>query len=458
MLPFIVSSVGIALLLLVRAAHWHLARRCYVASLLVAFCSTPYFSVPTAPRANLIRLVLVFPLAFGLSLWSLNEFLPGLRLWGPGQRAVAGALALLQSASFAAVFWLPNAGLAMGSGGLAAIAFVIADLAALTRVYQRADPLGRRQLKWVVYGFYVGLMAVGLVTAVLSLSVVPEWIGALFAVAMIALVAVPLGVLVAIAFYEFLDIDRLFSATLSYSVLAILGLAIVLGVMPMASRAAGDALGLAPAYAQMLFALGLAAIVVPAQRVVRPRIDRLLFPQRLNLEQGFEHLLAAISGCADMQELTRLVGERLEALLQPAAAVVYARAQAGDDVFTPVAVRGRTPRPRRAEHADRSARDHDAAGSRAVDGTTVDLPHAPQRAAIETFDVAVWVPVRRGPSSPFVSRTETLRRHHTDRPRQPGPSPGKVSDRLLGLAHCRGGAGARHAGGARLLCRRRAAP
>jgi hypothetical protein len=45
-LPFIVGMVGTALLLLVRAAHWHLARRHYVASLLVAFCATPYFAAP----------------------------------------------------------------------------------------------------------------------------------------------------------------------------------------------------------------------------------------------------------------------------------------------------------------------------------------------------------------------------------------------------------------------------
>jgi len=60
------------------------------------------------------------------------------------------------------------------------------------------------------------------------------------------------------------DIDRLFSAMLSYSVLAILGLALVLGVMPTASQAASDAFGLAPAHGQILFAFGLAAIVVPA--------------------------------------------------------------------------------------------------------------------------------------------------------------------------------------------------
>jgi class 3 adenylate cyclase len=435
-LPLIVGIVGTALLLLVRAAHWHLARRNYVMSLLVAFCHTPYFSVPTAPRAEIIIHVLVQPLACGLLLWTLNEFLPGVRLWGPGQRAVAWALALLLSASTAAIFWLPDAGLAMGSAGLALTGFVIAFLVALTRVYQRADPLGRRQIKWVVYGCYVGLLPLGLVTAVLFLGVVPEWMSALFAVAALAAVAIPLGALVAVAFYQFLDVDRLFSATLSYSVLAILGLAIVLGVMPAASRAASDALGLAPAHGQILFALGLAAILVPAQRVVRPRIDRLLFPQRVAVEQGFEHLLTAISSCADMQELTRLLGERLDALLQPVAAVVYARA---GDVFTPLAVRGRPAPPAFVAQSTLIAalqeRTTPLAAERWTARRSTSLTPF-ERAAIETLEVAVVVPFRRGPDLVALSCLGPKRSGDIYTPTDLawlGAVAGKVSDRLLAL-------------------------
>jgi class 3 adenylate cyclase len=441
-LPLIVGVVGTALLLLVRAAHWHLARRNYVASLLLAFCHTPYFAVPTAPRADIITHVLVQPLAFGLLLWNLNEFLPGLRLWGPGQRAVASALALLLSASFAATFWLPNAGLGAaltGSVGIALAGFFIAFLVALTRVYQRADPLGRRQIKWVVYGFYVGLLPAALVFAVLSLGVIPEWTGGFLAVPMIAAVAIPLGILVAIAFYQFLDIDRLYSATLSYSVLAILGLAIVLGVMPAASRAASDALGLAPAHGQILFALGLAAILVPAQRVVRKRIDRLLFPQRVALEQGFAQLLTAIASCADMQDLTRLVGERLDALLQPAAAVVYARARADDDVFTPLAVRGRPAPPAFAAQSTLIAALQERTAPLAAERwsarrSTALTPF--EHAAIETLEVAVLVPFHRGSDLVAFSCLGPKRSGDIYTPTDLawlGAVAGKVSDRLLAL-------------------------
>jgi len=438
-LPLIVGIIGTALLLLVRATHWHLARRNYVASLLVAFCHTPYFSVPIAPRADIIIHVLVQPLAFGLLLWNLNEFLPGLRLWGRGQRAVASALVLLLSASFAATFWLPNAGLTAvltGAVGLALAGFFIAFLVALTRVYQRADPLGRRQIKWVVYGFYVGLLPSALVFAVLSLRVSPEWIGALFAVPMIAAVAIPLGILVAVAFYQFLDIDRLFSATLSYSVLAIAGMAVVLGVMPTASRAASDALGLAPAHGQILFALVLAAILVPAQRVVRPRIDRLLFPQRVALESGFAHLLTAISSCADMQELTRVVGERLDALLHPAAAVVYARA---GDVFTPLAVRGRPAPPAFAARSTLIAALQERTTPLAAERWTAHRSASLtpfERAAIETLEVAVLVPFRRGPELVAFSCLGPKRSGDIYTPSDLawlGAVAGKVSDRLLSL-------------------------
>ncbi|MBP1685840.1 MAG: hypothetical protein H6Q33_1983, partial [Deltaproteobacteria bacterium] len=337
-LPAMVSVAGTALLLLVRAGHWHLARRYYVASVLFAFFYTPGLTIPAAPRFEFISDLLVLPLANGLLLWNLNEFLPGLRLWGPSQRAVAWSLALLQSAGAAAIFWLPNGGrVGTSMQGLAGFGFFIAFFVALARMYQRAAPLGRRQIKWVVYGFCVAYVSWGLLDAALALDLL-KWTSTISAAALIAQVAMPLGVLVAIAFYQFLDIDRLFSATLSYSILAILGLALLLGVTPAASRAASDALGLDPTTGQVLMALGLAAVLVPVHRIVRPWIDRWLFPERATLERGFAQLLGEISSTADLQELSQLVGERLDALLRPAVAILYARA---GELFTPLTARGR---------------------------------------------------------------------------------------------------------------------
>jgi len=439
-LPAMVSIAGTALLLLVRAPHWHLARRNYVASVLFAFFYTPDFSIPAGPYCEFILDLLVLPLANGLLLWNLNEFLPGLGLWGTGQRALAWSLALLQSASMAALFWLPNAGLvATSMQGLAGVAFFIAFFVALARVYQRAAPLGRRQIKWVVYGFYVAYLSWGLLDATLLLDL-PEWTSTISAATLIAQVAMPLGFLVAIAYYQFLDIDRLFSATLSYSVLAILGVAMVLGVMPAAARAASDVFGLDPATGQLLVSLGLAAVLVPAHRIVQPWIDRWLFPERATLEQGFEQLLGEISRTADLQALTELIGERLDALLRPAVVVLYARA---GDLFTPLAARGRSAPPafaaRSALVAALQERTTPLAAKRWTARWATSLTPF-ERAAIETLDVAVLVPIRRGAELAAFWCLGAKRSGDIYTPTDLallGAAAGTTSDRLLALGETR---------------------
>ena len=393
-----VSLAGTALLLLLRATHWHLARRNYVATLLLASFTTPWLMAPISPWGEVISDALILPLAFGLLLWNLNEFLPGLRLWGPGQRTVAWALVLLQSASMAVVFWLPDLGLATMSTGLAWAGFAIAFLVALARVYYHADPRGRRQIKWVMYGFYVAWWPNLLAPFIWPSPAytASEWNDRIMVVAILSYVAMPLGMLVAVAYYQFLDIDRLFSATLSYSVLAIVGLAMVLGVMPAAERAASDVLGLDPTIGQILMSLVIAAVLVPTYRFVRPWIDRWLFPERATLQQGFEQLLAEIPSIADPQELSQFVNDRLDALLRPTVVVLYARA---GDVFTPLAARGRNAPPtfaaRSALIAALEERTTPLAAQRWTAWRTASLTPF-ERAAIETLDVAVLVPMRRG--------------------------------------------------------------
>lgn len=439
-LPFVLSLAAIALLLLVRGAHWYLARRFYVASLLFAIFATPYFGNPfAAPRLMITLWVVVVPLAYGLTIWNALESPASALSLRPWQRVVPLALTLLASASRVAGFWLPDAGLGavlMRSSGLAGIAFVIAVLGALTRGYRRSDPLGRRQVKWVVYGFYLGTLPYAVFVATSWLGVIPDWTNTIFFAATIAAVAIPLGFLVAIAFYQFLDIDRLFSATLTYSLLAILGIATVLGLLPSASRTASETLGLAPESGQILLSLGLAAIFVPAQRIMRPRIDRLLFAERFALQQGFERLLTEIGNSADTQELTRLVGERFDALLRPASAVLYGRA---GDVFTPMAVRGRTAPPAFAAQSALIAalqeRTTPLVAQRWTARRTTSLTPF-ERAALETLDTAVLLPIRRGADLVAFSCLGPKRSGDIYTPTDLtllGAVAGKISDRLLAL-------------------------
>ena len=439
-LPLVIALGFTALLLRVRAAHWRLTRRTCVACLLMALAYTPYFHVPIMPRVAILSTVTALPVLLGLILWTVCELVPGADQWGPRQAALTWTLALLWAASLAAMFWLPDAGLGavlVRSGGFLVIAFLVAILAALTRAYRRSDPLGRRQIKWIVYGFYVGILPMTVFYVVYALGVGPAWVSVLAAIAMIAAAACPLGLLVAIAFANFLDIDRLFGATLSYSLLAILGLAIVLSAMPSAARAASDALGLDPMSGQLVLSVGLAAVLVPAQRVVRPRIDRLLFPERVTLQQGFEQLLIELSASgADMQELARLVGDRLDTLLRPSSAVLYARS---GDVFTPLAVRGRPAPPAFAARSSLIATLQERTAPLVAERWSA--RRAPsltpfERAAIETLDVAVLIPIRRGADLVAFSCLGPKRSGDIYTPTDLallGAVAGKVSDRLLAL-------------------------
>ena len=280
----------------------------------------------------------------------------------------------------------------------------------------------------------MGLLPLGLFCGVLSLGVAPEWISALFAVAMIAAVALPLGFLVAIAFYQFLDIDRLFSATLSYSILTVLALAVVLGVMPAASRTASDDLGLDPVAGQLLVSLGLAAVLPRA--LDRAAVDHPL-PAACHADRApaVAREISTERTCssrpADGRALTRYC----------ASGVVVLYARAGD---------GFTPRQRAMQRAPAFAagspliaalqeRTTPLAARRWTVRRTASLTPF-ERAAIETLDVAVLVPIRRGADLAAFWCLGAKRSGDIYTPTDLallGAVAGAISDRLLALGETR---------------------
>src|SRR5262249_49344696 len=92
------------------------------------------------------------------------------------------------------------------------VLFVITMLIVLTQNYRRANPYGRRQLRWVVYGFYLGALPVFLVDAA---ALYRPQVWPLHDLATTALVFIPLSVFIAIIRSNLFDIDRLISVTAS---------------------------------------------------------------------------------------------------------------------------------------------------------------------------------------------------------------------------------------------------
>jgi class 3 adenylate cyclase len=140
-----------------------------------------------------------------------------------------------------------------------------------------------------------------------------------------------------------------------------------------------------------------AGLLIPIHRKLRPQIERLFFRERYALEQGVDSLLGELTTCDTPERLLGLSGERLDELLRPESCVIYARA---GDTYTPVFVQGRAvPAAFDAQSpliaalrsrnrpllAERWAASRDATGLGPFD-----------RAALETLDVAVVLPIRRG--------------------------------------------------------------
>jgi class 3 adenylate cyclase len=267
--------------------------------------------------------LVMFPLLLRPALLFPDDTAPrsGSLPWWPWIFAVFGPLAMSW------MFGTPLAH-AIGQRGSYLINVVFAGtyLGLLTRNYRRAGAIGRRQLKWVIYGLYVGLVpmfAVDLITAVH-----PPWWW-LHEIAPIALIPVPICLLIAIGGYHLFDIDRLISITAVYTALSILLVAALVIVVPRVATAASTTFGIDPATGQLVFSLVFAAALVPAQRYFRPRLERLVFRERHELRAGFDRLLAALSTCTTPRELLTLAGERLDALVRPEVCRIYGATDEG---------------------------------------------------------------------------------------------------------------------------------
>jgi len=268
-----------------------------------------------------------------------------------------------------------------------------AVLGALTGNSRRAEPIGKRRIKWVLYGAYVSAMV--LFCTVLFGLIRPTSRGLvdLYVLSALAWPVFPLCILIGVVRFNLFDINRLISATASYNVLIMIFVVVGFGVVPHVARAASVAIGIDPSGGQLILSLGLAAVVIPAHRTLRPQIDRIFFPESHRLEQGIEALIAGLSSCDGAQALIRLAGESLDELLRPATCVVYARDQ---ETYRPVFVRGR-PVP--------SMLGADEPLILVLRQRTAPLlmerraapPLTPfERAALETLSVSLVVPVHRG--------------------------------------------------------------
>ena len=140
----------------------------------------------------------------------------------------------------------------------------------------------------------------------------------MYVATIIGMVGFPLGTLVAIVRYNLFDIDRLITATASYSIVLVGLLGFLLALLPPLARAASAVLRRRWAASPRWRARSCWRRS-PCRwgRRLRWPIERLLFSERYAFERGMQQLLRDLSSCAGPGAVMSLVAERTGNLLRP---------------------------------------------------------------------------------------------------------------------------------------------
>ena len=278
---------------------------------------------------------------------------------------------------------------------LGMLVLFVTVLGIVTRAYHREDPIGRRRLKWFLWGHYCALLppAAGAVIA----AVEPDLTGVFFAT-LVTLALVPLSLIISITRFNIADIDRVISATVSYNVLLALALLGGIALEPLLSQRIVALAGMHPTAGRALVSLALTAIVLPLHTRLRPRIEHQFFAARYAIDQGVFRLARDLAAHRDTVGLVRALGAGLVELFRPEACVVYGR---DADGYAPVFVEGRAIPPvldaRGPLIATLRQRGQPLALARDGAGRKPTEELSPfDGAALETLDAEVLIPITTG--------------------------------------------------------------
>jgi signal transduction histidine kinase len=327
--PFLTGVALSMLLLLIKRPDTPLLQRGCVAvgGLVVGesiFMGGPRWQTWISLSLFLGGLTLAFPL---VTRW-LGEF--------PGRASLSRPLpGLPWLAAFTGVIWvLPKLSYFLGgpieSGRIPAVNSGFEAVSALALIlpitwnYFHVGAVGKRQIKWLAYGCWTAALA--MIPALAIPVFVPDWpwFEEMLGLAGLIGAAIPAGFLISVIAYNLFDVDRLISAVASYTLLLVGLFAAALALVPRVASALATATDLDAGTTQLFLSVLLAALVVPVNRRLRPRLDHFFFPERRALESGVDALLDELARTPDEPRLLEVTARGLHELFRAVRAGGYA--------------------------------------------------------------------------------------------------------------------------------------
>ena len=188
---------------------------------------------------------------------------------------------------------------------------VLAALASQALSLRRATGERRQQLKWLLAGA-AGCVAGGALTAFLNGS--HGLLGVIGSLAVLGLLALPLGIGVGILKYRLFDIDRLISRTLGYALVTGLLVGVYAGLVLLATQV----LRFSSTWAVAASTLAAAALFSPVRRRVQRVVDRRFNRARYDADAAVAAFADRLKDAVDMHAVGADLAGVTHRALEPA--------------------------------------------------------------------------------------------------------------------------------------------
>jgi hypothetical protein len=211
---------------------------------------------------------------------------------------------------------------------------ITAAAAQVYRYFRGSDAVQRQQVKWVVFGFAVTLIPLGIVLIVFAgtdffeANTLAGQLG--FLVWCAFLVVFPLSIMFSILRYRLWDIDVIIRKTLVYAVLTALLALVYFGSVVLLQRLFGSLTGVAQSpLAIVVSTLVIAALFTPLRRRIQETIDRRFFRMKYDAQQVLAAFAFTARDETDLDALTAELVRVVQETLQPERVNIWLRSADG---------------------------------------------------------------------------------------------------------------------------------